>query len=240
MIFILLIFNVFESDLFPAHTLAREKFNPAHLAGGRFELTSFGQENFGLNGLRILDLTLAIRSAAVELSTFGNEIYRENRLELGFGCAAGAMLAAGAEIGILNCRIPGYANCFGYRLKLGGLGRTGPFSYGAWLNNINRPRFNETDRLPLGYGIDLRYALSERLIPYFSVLGAEGMIPFVKFGFDLDPASPVRLTAGISSDPVQVEYGVRFRFRAFNFLYSGSTHSRLGLTHGLGIQFTAP
>jgi hypothetical protein len=240
LILLFVIFNIFESDLFPAHALAKEPFNPARLAGGRSELTSFGREQFGLSGFRALDLTIAVRSASVELGTFGNEAYRENQLALGFGCAAGGMLAAGAEIGILNCRIPGYANRFGYRLKLGGLVRSDPFTSGIWLNNVNRPRFNETDRLPLSYGIDLRYAVSERVTPYFSILGAEGILPFIKFGFDIDPAPTVRLTAGVNSEPVQVEYGIRLCFRAFRFLYSGSTHSQLGLTHGLGIQLAAP
>jgi len=234
------LFSLFESDLFPAHCLHRETFNPAALAGRRLDITSFGREQFGLSEFRTFDLTVAVRSGAIELSSFGAGIYRENRFALGYGWTIGGKLAAGAQIGLLECRARGSADRFVYRLKFGGLGRFGPFTGAAWLNNINRPRFNAVDRLPMSCGIDLGYALSERFIPYFAVLGKEGMIPFLKFGFDLDPGPWARLTAGISTDPVQAEYGIRIRGRSFNILYSGSTHSQLGLTHGLGIQISAP
>jgi len=234
------LFRLFESGLFPAHAVFQEEFNPAHLAYRHFEVSSFGQERFGLAEFRTLELSLAIRSGAVALNTFGNENYRENQLAFGFGGAVNGRLAAGAEVDILNCWIREQANRFSYRLKFGGLGQAGPFTIASWLNNVNRPRFNETDRLPLSYGLDFRFAASERFSPCFSILGAEGTRPFFKFGFDLTLAAPVRLTGGINSDPVQVEYGIRFRFRAYNFVYAGSTHQQLGLTHGLGFQFAAP
>jgi hypothetical protein len=236
----LFLFGLFEFDLFPAHVLDRGTFNPADLAGRRLEITSFGREQFGLSDLRTLDLKIAVRSGAAELSSFGGGAYRENRLAFGYGWTVGGKLAAGAQVGILDCRIRGFADRLVYRLKFGGIGRFDPFTCAAWLNNVNRPRFNATDRLPLSYGIDLTYALSAYFIPYFSVLGAEDMIPFLKFGFDLDPGPWIRFTAGISSDPIRAEYGIRIRCRSFHILYSGSTHSQLGLTHGLGIQFTAP
>ena len=234
------LFRLFESGLFPAHAIFLEKFNPAHLAYRHFEVSSFGQEQFGLAEFRTLELTLAVRSGAVALNTFGNENYRENRLAFGFGGIVNQRLAAGAEIDILNCWIREQANRFSYRLKVGGIGQAGQFTVASWLNNVNRPRFNEIDRLPLSYGLDFRFAASERFTPCFSILGAEGIRPFFKFGFDLTLASPVRLTGGINSDPVQAEYGIRLRLRAFNFIYAGSTHHQLGLTHGLGFQFAAP
>jgi hypothetical protein len=234
------LFSLFESDLFPAHCLNRETFNPARLAGRRLDITSFGREQFGLSEFRTFDLTVAVRSGAVELSSFGTGSYRENRFALGYGWAIGGKLAAGAQIGLLDCRVRGSADRFVYRLKFGGLGRFGPLTGAAWLNNMNRPRLGAVDRLPLSYGIDLGYAPSKRFLPYFAVLGAEGIIPFFKFGFDLDPGPWARLTAGISTDPVQAEYGIRIRCRSIYILYSGSTHSQLGLTHGLGIQIAAP
>jgi hypothetical protein len=234
------LFSLFESGLFPDNILLRTKFNPAHLARENFEFLSFGQQKFGLVEFRSLDLSLQSRSFSLGLNGFGGEYYRETRVALGFGFGLNRNLAAGVEIDLLNNWVKDYVNRFGYGLKLGGLYQAGQFIFGALVNNLNQPRFSAIDRLPVSYGIDFRYAASVRFTPYFSILGSDRTPPFFRFGIALAPAPPVQITAGVNTDPVQLEYGFRFRIRSLNILYAGSTHSQLGLTHGLGLQFAAP
>jgi hypothetical protein len=234
------LFSLFESGLFPDNILLRTKYNPAHLARENFELLSFGQQKFGLDEFRSFDLSLQTRSFGLCLNGFGGDYYRENRVALGLAFGLNRNLAAGIEIDLLNNWIKDYANRFGYGLKLGGLYQAGQFIFGAFVNNLNQPRFSAIDRLPISYGIDFCYAASVRFAPYFSILGSDQIPPFFRFGIGLAPASPVKITAGVNTDPVQLEYGFQFRIRSLNFLYAGSTHSQLGLTHGLGLQFAAP
>ena len=236
MIVVLALFGLFESALFPEYDLIEETYNPARLARERVAFTCAGQQKFGLADLRSCAGYIQCGRVGLTLHSFGNPYYREQRIGLGFGFPAGPAVSAGFEATLLNCRIPQRIPLWGYALKAGcrlDLDRSG---IEIWLNNINRPVFTSGDRLPLSAALRAEYAAVRRLTLYAAAMGREDGSPNVRFGLLLDPAPAARIQAGVATDPVLIEYGIRLTAGRLRCLYTGSLHPRLGLTHCLGLS----
>lgn len=236
MIVVLALFGLFESALFPEYELYEVDFNPARLARPQVLLACAAARKFGLADLQSWTGHIQVGRARFAVHSFGNPYYREQRAGLGFGFSAGRAISAGLETALLNGRIAERPDLWGYSLKAGVRLESGRTGLDAWLNNINRPVFATGDRLPLGCAVRAEYRADRRLMLYASALGQEDEPPFVRFGLWLDPAPAVRIQAGFVTDPVQAEYGFRVTAGRLACLYSGTFHTRLGLTHCLGLS----
>ncbi len=236
MIFVLALFGLFESALFPESELIEENYNPARLAREQVRFACAGTQKFGLTDLRACAGYIQYGHAGLAFHSFGNQYYREQRAGFGFGFPAGRAVSAGLEATLLNCRISPRPPLWGYALKAGcrlDLGRGG---LDIWLNNINRPVFVSGDRLPLSAACRVEYAADRRLTIYAAAMGQEDDPPFVRFGLMMDPAPMVRIQAGIVTDPTLVEYGIRLETGRLRCLYAGALHPQLGLTHCFGLS----
>ena len=231
------LFAIFETFLFPRGILSENQFNPATLHQNQFEITIDTEVKFGLTELRIHRIHSQIRTYSISVASFGNDIYRENIVGLGLSFPVVEKLAAGFNISAINYWIKDNCSCFGYSLRIGAIFWNNPIELGAWINNINMPKFSEVDYVPLSYSFRGRFLAMENLSFYFATRGLDTDLPFFNFGLFYAPYKIIEFGMGINTDPILLEYGLKIFVGQFDLYYSGSNHRQLGLSHQLGVGF---
>jgi len=234
---ILALFTVFESFLFPPTIFDENRFNPATLYEKDFEVTISTEVKFGLSDLRAHTIYSHINSYRLSATSFGNDLYRENVVHLGFGFPIIEKLAVGLSVAMLNYWIRDTENHFGYSLKIGSVFHSTPVKASAWINNINVPKFSEVDYLPPNYSLRINYAALRNLSFHFALRGIETKLPFFNFGLFYSPYRIIKIGIGVNTDPTLLEYGLETYVGEFILNYSGSSHQKLGLSHSLSLGF---
>ena len=192
---------------------------------------------FELAELRVFDLYSQIDRYSLKFTSFGCESYRENFVSFGFGFPVGNNFALGVNLTGLNVWIDGFSNEFTYGLKTGGQFENELFLIGAWVNNINVPRFSALDYLPWNYSVHFLHKVSASLDFRLAVRGLERELPFYNFGLMFSPRGVLRLSLSVNSRPILLEYGLQLNLGKMFLRYSGNRHPQLGLTHNIGMGF---
>jgi len=235
----ILLCAAFETSLFPASDFFETRFNPAYHARTRTELSITADERFSLSDLSTYTARAQLLNLALEATRFGNNLYRENSLKFGYGFAIRRNLHAGVDVSALNCWIKDISSRYSYAVRCGVCLASSTGELGLWLNNLNIPRFNETDRVPLTYGARAVYAVNPVLSYRLSARSVETQVPFFNIGIGIVPAPLLALDLGVNSDPLWLEYGCTVRLGALAVNYSGYNHQQLGLTHALTLLFSS-
>lgn len=235
---ILLLIGFFDSFLFPRNILFEHHFNPAHLHQKRFEVVVASERRFELSELQAFAVYSQIYHYSVQAISFGNDVYRENYLEFGFGFPLTRKLAAGIDIAGLNTWIKDFRNDFAYTVKAGGEYESDQFLIGVWVNNLNQPRISPDDYAPISYSARFEYRAQRNLNFDFGIRGINGRLPFYNFGFEFTPHKAVLVGLSINTKPIMLEYGTKISLGSMFLCYSGSRHRQLGLTHNLGLGYS--
>jgi hypothetical protein len=234
---ILLLISFFDSFLFPRDVLHERQFNPAYLHERKLEVLLTSEVRFQLSELRTFELYSQINRYSLKVASFGNDIYRENIFEFGFGFPVGQSLSLGLNAAGLNVWIKDVSNDFTYTLKAGGQFENDPFLVSVLINNINVPRISSFDYVPISYSLRLEYAATRILRFDFAMRGVEAELPFYNFGLVLSPHNSLLLSLKVNTKPLLLEYGVQLLLGKMLFNYAGNRHQQLGLTHNIGLGF---
>ncbi len=234
---LIFIINLFENSLLPDYSINIPKFNPADYIDQRTSFSAGGEEKFGLSEMRTWSLNLRYRQFKLNLATFGNELYRENVLEIAGGFLVHKTLTSGIGIAILNNWIKEHANRYIYSIKFGSTFSAPNCKFVLCLNNINYPKFSEIDYLPLSYFGGLNYNLNRQFSPFIYIMGKQIERPFLKTGFFIKPANLFEFLIAVNTENFLFEYGVRIHLSRISFDYTGTNHRQLGLTHAFFINF---
>ncbi len=235
----ILVCAAFETSLFPVSDFFESCFNPAYHARPRTEFSITADERFSLSDLSTYTARTQIRNLALEVKRFGNDLYRENSLTFGYGFSIRGNLHAGVDVSALNCWIKDIASRYSYAVRCGACLASSSGELGWWLNNLNVPRFSETDRVPLTYGARALYAVNNALSCRLSARSLETQVPFLNIGIGIVPSRLLTLDLGINSNPLWLEYGCTVRLGTLAVNYSGHNHQQLGLTHALTLLFSS-
>jgi len=227
----------FDSFLFPRSILCEQQFNPAQLHKERSEILLTSEMRFELSELRTFIIFSQVDRYSLQVASFGNDLYRENFFEFGFGFPVGKGFALGINVAGLNCWFKDISNDFIYSLKIGGQYENAPFLVAAWINNFNIPRLSSIDYVPLSYSLDVDYQALPTLLFDFAIRGADTELPFYNFGLTFLPHKVLALVIGVNTRPMLLEYGLRLSLGKMSLSYSGNRHQQLGLTHSLGLGF---
>ncbi len=234
---VLLLVGFFDLFLFPDNILHDARFNPAFLQDERIEVMLSSELRYELSDLRTFCLHTQVKRYGMKAVSFGNELYRENVLEIGAGFPVATGLGVGFSVTGMNCWIRDVANEFTYAVKLGACFDAGLFSVSGWLNNMNIPRISSIDCAPASYSVRFGYRAHERLDLCLAVNGTSADPPFYTVRASFTPIEVMRLAAGVSTAPVLLEYGMTVALGRMFLNYAGSRHPQLGLTHSLGFGF---
>jgi hypothetical protein len=235
--FVFCFITIFEASLFPQSILSEHQFNPAILYQQQFGIIASTGTNFGLPELRTYSLYSQIKSYSISFTTFGNELYRENIIGLGFGFPLMKHAAVGFNIFVLNYSIKEHYSHYGFSLKFGAVFQYAPFEFGAWINNINVPKFSDIDYVPPNYSIRCGFRAADNVLFNFAIRGVETDMPFFNIAVHYSPYTIVALACGVNTDPLLLEYGLKIHLGDLCLSYAGNRHRQLGLSHRLSAGF---
>lgn len=169
--------------------------------------------------------------------TYGFELYRENKIAIGFSYNYLDKFFAGAAVNLHTVSIKNYGSDNTFYLNIGGLYYlTQSFRLAFSVQNLNRASFgNEKDNIPVifntgfSYGVieDLTFNLAfEKDIRYnFSLRG----------GIEYNLLKYLSLRSGFSNEPSNYSAGIGINYSYFSLDYAFFTHTDLGITHQVGL-----
>jgi len=176
-------------------------------------------------------------SIGVGAMTYGFELYRENKISIGFSYNYLNKFFAGAAVNLHTVSIKNYGIDNTFYLNIGGLFYlTQYFRLGFSVQNLNRASFgNEKDNIPLIYNTGFSYGVMEDLTFNLAVekdirynYSLRGAIEYYLLEY-------LSLRTGFSNEPSSYSAGIGINYSYFSLDYAFFTHTDLGLTHQAGL-----
>ena len=176
-------------------------------------------------------------SIGVGAMTYGFELYRENKISVGFSYNYLNKFFAGAAVNLHTVSIKNYGSDNTFYLNIGGLFYlTQNFRLGFSVQNLNRASFgNEKDNIPLIYNTGFSYGVMEDLTFNLAVekdirynYSLRGAIEYYLLEY-------LSLRSGFSNEPSSYSAGIGINYSYFSLDYAFFTHTDLGLTHQAGL-----
>ena len=176
-------------------------------------------------------------SIGVGAMTYGFELYRENKISIGFSYNYLNKFFAGAAVNLHTVSIENYGSDNTFYLNIGGLFYlTQYFRLGFSVQNLNRASFgNEKDNIPLIYNTGFSYGVMEDLTFNLAVekdirynYSLRGAIEYYLLEY-------LSLRTGFSNEPSSYSAGIGINYSYFSLDYAFFTHTDLGLTHQAGL-----
>ena len=176
-------------------------------------------------------------SIGVGAMTYGFELYRENKISVGFSYNYLNKFFAGAAVNLHTVSIKNYGSDNTFYLNIGGLFYlTQNFRLGFSVQNLNRASFgNEKDNIPLIYNTGFSYGVMEDLT--FNLAAEKD----IRYNYSLRGAIEyylleyLSLRSGFSNEPSSYSAGIGINYSYFSLDYAFFTHTDLGLTHQAGL-----
>src|SRR4030066_1574615 len=176
-------------------------------------------------------------SIGVGAMTYGFELYRENKISVGFSYNYLNKFFAGAAVNLHTVSIENYGSDNTFYLNIGGLFYlTQYFRLGFSVQHLNRASFgNEKDNIPLIYNPGFSYGVMEDLTFNLAVekdirynYSLRGAIEYYLLEY-------LSLRTGFSNEPSSYSAGIGINYSYFSLDYAFFTHTDLGLTHQAGL-----
>jgi len=179
-----------------------------------------------------------IGTFATGITSFGNEIYREQSLILSLNRSIKQKLYYGFNLHYMKLHINGYGSDFSIGLDAGFLITVTPrLNWGFFAANINRPAIGKSsDNLPQILSTGVSIFLLNDVILNLDIY-KDSMFPLeFRCGIEYLLFHRIALRSGFSTEPSQFCAGFGFLFSHFEVDYAITTHQSLGSTHHLSLQ----
>lgn len=236
--YIIFLIAAFESMLFPRSIVVEEYYNPAMPSPGHF-LASFGtRSHFGIPGLRTYTGRVSLNSFHIGMQSFGDEIYRENRMTAGGRFSAAYGMSFGSELVLYHQSVLDNENHSCYSVNIGTQFQHAAFEAGVWMHNLTVPRLSPIDYIPPCYSLNVMYRPQQYLSVRCAVQSVELSMPFFSFGATYTPYRIMMIGVGVNSDPLYIDYSASFNIGVISIQYSGTNHQYLGLSHFFQLTFS--
>ncbi len=169
--------------------------------------------------------------------TYGFDLYRENKISVGFSYNYLNRFFTGGTINFHTVSIQNYGSDNTFYLTIGSLYYlTQNFKLGFSVQNLNRASFgNEKDNIPMIFNTGFSYSPNEEF--NFNVC-LEKDIRYnysLRFGIEYDLMKYISLRSGFANEPARYSAGVGINYSIFSLDYAFFTHTDLGLTHQAGL-----
>lgn len=172
-------------------------------------------------------------TAGVSIFRFGDDLYSEQIISLGFANQLGNT-SLGARLSYIQYRAEGFGTHGAFGINVGGITKITPqISIGAWVQNINQPKinFDAKEKVPVKLMVSVSFKPTEKFTlvselekdVLYSVLWKTGMEYiihkkfFARAGFNIQP-NAMFLGAGFQGWRVKIDYA----FQGFTQL--GAAH----------------
>ncbi|MCC5943697.1 MAG: hypothetical protein JJT94_02080 [Bernardetiaceae bacterium] len=194
----------------------------------------------GLNGLAA-GAAVPIRNdgtAGVGVWRFGDEIYNEHRVMLGYSHRIEGV-SIGVQANYVQLMVRGVGVRRMLALEFGGVARLAEKLYlGAHIYNFNQAQVHEfeDERLPTIIKTGLSYRPLERVMFNIEVEKDIEYEPMVKAGIDYEVLEDVmRVRGGITTQPFVNYFGAGLRYKSLEIDYALTTQPDIGLSHHISL-----
>jgi hypothetical protein len=202
------------------------------------------QNRFGMNGMDFMGVGLTSKMpfghASLNVFSFGDDIYNEHKISLGYATELG-IIKIGGRVNYLQYQVMDFGRRDTYSVDFGGIATITPqLVVGAQALNITQSNIDaESDQ---SVPTLLKLGLSYRLKEYF-MLNAEIEKDIVKsaklkIGAEYNFLEKFYLRTGVNSGrSFQSFYGLGFKYLGFQWDYALSNHAELGFSHSLSMHY---
>jgi len=175
---------------------------------------------------------------AAGISSFGNEIYRENSILINFSRSLTDNISYGVNAHYMKLQISGYGSDFSFGIDLGFMVQiNSKLNWGFFTTNINRANISESkEHLPQTFVSGICFKPLNNLIINLDLYKD---LPFpleIRGGFEYLLFNKIALRSGFISETSEFCFGLGFNFKKFCVDYAVITHPYLGLTHQFSFQ----
>ncbi|HDL18537.1 MAG TPA: hypothetical protein ENH29_05740 [Bacteroidetes bacterium] len=200
-----------------------------------------------LYGLKELNLSAAAFAGrfgktvlAASLSRFGFELYKEQKIAIGFATQVFSRLQAGIVVRYQQISIKNYGQAgtvvldAGWQYSLSSATTiTGAF------HNIHRATIGKGKQpLPQVLQVGIRYSPVSKICTVAEIYKDVSYTPEVRFGVEANLLASLSLRAGFTRNPARFTGGFGLHFAEFSLDYAFAYHPVLGYTHALGISIS--
>lgn len=174
-----------------------------------------------------------------EAQRFGNNLYAEQRLGIGYGYRGG-QISVGGRVDVLQVSIQGLGSRRVVAASLGGQAELIPnrLVFGGYLYNLNQARLAayEDERVPTVLKAGLSYRPTDKLMLNVEAEKDVEQDADFKAGIEYQLLEALALRAGFASLTEQTTAGVGFKAGRFQIDYAAAWHSALGLSQHVGVS----
>lgn len=215
--------------------------NLEQLQAGAYVENRFGLQAFTTAALQVVLPTVKYGNYGLSLSRFGDELYSQQHVGLGFGHKLG-QFSLGVKADVWQVSIESYGSRKAVTLSVGGQAEVVPGLYfGAYAYNINQAKLTSAadERLPTIMKAGLSYR------PYKKLLLAVETEKHIDYPADFKAGieyellqDKLSLRSGFSTETHRATFGVGFMARQLQFDYALGSTTLLGVSHHFSVAFT--
>ncbi|WP_296620565.1 hypothetical protein [Marivirga sp.] len=201
------------------------------------------ENRFGMPGMDFMATgvtgKLPFGHASLNVFRFGDDIYNEHKVSLGYATELG-IIKLGGRVNYLQYQVKDFGSQSTYSVDFGGIAKITPqLVVGAQALNISQSSLLlEGDRrIPTL----LKLGASYRPREYF-MLNAEiekdiVKPAMVKLGAEYNFLEKFYLRTGFNSGSFQSFYGLGFKYLSFQWDYALSNHAEMGFSHSISMHY---
>jgi len=187
----------------------------------------------------LFTLPFSFGTSALGVFRFGDAVYSEQMLSLGFANQIGNTLL-GAKLSYIQYRAEGFGTHGALGLNIGGITQlTSKISIGAWIQNINQPKINFADKekAPVKFLAALQFKPSERFILATEIEKDVLYQPLWKTGMEYTIHKKFFARVGFNVHPNAVFMGIGYKSGRIKIDYALQTLTQLSASHQASASF---
>ena len=187
----------------------------------------------------VFALPLKTGVAAASAFRFGDDLYQEQSLSLGYANTFG-LASLGLKVNYLQYRAAGVGTHAVFTASFGGIARLTPrLSFGAHIVNINQPIIHALtgERIPTRLITGVAFQPSEKLIATGEIEKEPGHPPTWKSAVEYQVFEKITFRTGYNLHPEAAFFGLGFTFRKFDLGYALQWNDPFGLSHQATVTF---
>jgi len=173
------------------------------------------------------------------VSTYGFELYEENKFVLAYANRYAKNFFYGASLSLNHLSIKNYGEDNAVTFLLGALYYVSPdFRFAFAADNLNKATWGkEKNQIPTIYRSGVSYDVLDNVNLNFALESEVGFTPSLQCGINYDLNEYFSLRTGFANEPTKYSTGFGIHYSQFEIDYAIFTHQELGLTHQFTVLF---
>lgn len=184
-------------------------------------------------------MPLSYGVAGMSLFRFGDDLYNEQMISLGFANTFG-ITSIGLKINYIQYRVDGFGSKGVFTVGVGGITRlTKKILIGTYITNINQPSLSETDKehLPTIITAGLGVNASDHILITTELEKDLDYDPTLKAGMEYSFNKKFRARTGFNVNPDAFFFGCGFISSKFRLDYAFQYNPTLGNSHQASVAY---